>query len=71
MMSEVEHSSDMEFEQAVLVLVNECIELFERDASPREIGFWAERIPLRFPQFEICQLLSAVKDLLDKKRLER
>lgn len=68
-MSEIEHSSEMEFEQAVLVLTNECIELFEQEASPREISLWAEGIPLRFPQFEICLLLEAVKDLLDGKKI--
>jgi hypothetical protein len=67
-MSEVEHSSGIEFEQAVLLLANECIELFEREASPREISFWVDRIPRRFPQFKICNLLEAVKDLLDEKK---
>jgi hypothetical protein len=66
-MSEITRSSDIEFQEAVLLLTNECIQLFVREASELEISIWAEEIPRRFPQFEISRLLTAVKKLLNAK----
>jgi hypothetical protein len=60
-------SSDLEFQEAVILLTNECIQLFMREASELEISLWAEEIPRRFPQFEIGRLLAAVKKLLNTK----
>lgn len=66
-MSEITQSSDMEFQEAVLLLTNECIQLFVREALELDISLWVEEIPRRFPQFEIGRLLAAVKKLLNAK----
>lgn len=62
----VEHS-DVGFEEAVLLLAGECLQLFFQEAAELEISLWAEEIPRRFPQFELGRLLEAVKKRLNAK----